>query len=161
MDIFQQKIEDHQRYAAYQGHGEPHRPDGETQQGDEGHTQPGISGILPAAPGDEMDRVMHAVPVYAIFQDGEGIIACGGLVLVKAPGRLPDAGHPDQDPQQEDGQKEQQLAPRQVVAPRVSFQSSFQSVHLGFFQSFPLSYHNLWKNARGKRETPPEEASLA
>ena len=48
------------------------------------------------------------------------------------------------------------MAPRQVVGPRVSFQSSFQSVHLGFFQSFPLSYHNLWKNTRGKRETPPE-----
>ena len=45
------------------------------------------------------------------------------------------------------------MAPRQVVAPRGFFQSSFQSVHLGFFQSFPLSYHNLWKNTRGKRKT--------
>ena len=97
----QQQVEDGQRKAGEDELREAKGGRGAAEESHKGDGQVTLQGIHAAAPGHEVAGVMVTGSVYAIMEQGEGLVPREGLVLIQPAGDGPEAndpnGHADQD----------------------------------------------------------------
>ena len=106
-----QPPEDPQRQAARQRVGQPGREGAESEQRDPRHGEIAHQGVLSAAPGGQQHGPALAAAVDPVMEDGPGVVARAGLVLVQPHGQRSAERQPQRAAQDQQQPGEQPLVP--------------------------------------------------